>query len=236
MSRTEEVLNELSTAIQSTDLNTHAQRKLSKKGFTFSDLPVNEQILIWDKVWKSSPSFWHKVQAFFYCESLLKRPDKLKLIWPIIKEWQGYVHDWGSCDCLSKIYSKVLEEKEKLVLPTLKEWNHSDDPWKRRQSIVSLLYYHSVRKKFLPYEVMIEMVHNLVDDPDYYVQKGIGWTLRELYRTYPQKTLAYFYENADKLSSTSFSTFSKVLNKVDKDKMISLRKKTKKTSHNKSDR
>ena len=60
MSRTEEVLNELSTAIQSTDLNTHAQRKLSKKGFTFSDLPVNEQILIWDKNGTSEAEYVHQ--------------------------------------------------------------------------------------------------------------------------------------------------------------------------------
>lgn len=200
---------------------------MSKKGFSFSELPVEEQILVWDKVWKSSASFWLKIQAFFYCESLLKKPDKLILIWSTIKHWQDYVDNWGTCDCLSKIYSKILEEDSTLVLPALKEWNRSKNPWKRRQSIVSLLYYHSVRKKFLSYDVIIEMVGNLINDSDYYVQKGIGWTLRELYRTYPDKTLVYLFENSNQLSSTAFPTVSKVLNKPDKDKMIKLQKKTK---------
>lgn len=225
MDTTEEILNELSKAIHSVPLGAQPQRKLSKKGFFFSDLPLGEQILLWDQIWKNSTSFWPKVHAFFYCEKLLNKPQQLISIWPIICQWQDYVTDWGTCDCLSKIYSKVLEVNPDLVLPVLRDWNYSGDPWKRRQSIVSLIFYHSARENFLSFEVIGEMVHNLIEDKDYYVQRGVGWTLRELFRTYPDQTLTYFYRNVKSISSTAFQTISKSLPMKEKEKLLLLRRK-----------
>lgn len=220
----EESLEEVSIKVNETLFNTQSQRKLSKKGYSFSTLPVEKQIRIWDKVWKSE-FFWVKVQAFFYCEKLLKKPDDLVLIWTTIKEWQNNVNDWGTCDCLSKVYSRILEIKPKLVLPTLTLWNKSDNPWNRRQSIVSLLYYHSVRNNILPFDVIVEMIDNLKNDTEYYVQKGVGWSLRELYRAYPERTLAYLYKNAEQFSSTAFATISSKLDMHDKETLKQIRKK-----------
>lgn len=68
MSLTEKILEaslkEVSSKVKGTELNIRAQRELCKKGFSFSGLPVKNQILIWDKVWKSEVSFWMKLQAF----------------------------------------------------------------------------------------------------------------------------------------------------------------------------
>jgi hypothetical protein len=62
---------------------------LQKRIFIFS-LAVNEQILIWNFIWNNAPDFWTRIQAFFFCESLMKRPKELVLIWPIIKKMAGY--------------------------------------------------------------------------------------------------------------------------------------------------
>ena len=217
-------LDEVSRKVHQAPFNTDSQRALSKKGYTFSILPVTKQIQVWDYVWKNGKSFWIVVQAFFYCERLLKKDDDLRLIWPTVKEWQNYVTGWGLCDSLSKIYSKILELDPDTVLPVLTKWNHSTDPWKRRQSIVSLLYYNSVRKSVLPFDEILSRVDSLIADEDYYVQKGIGWTLRELYRAYPEPTVKYLLRHAQAISATAFPTVRVVLKKKEQETLKQLRK------------
>ena len=62
-------------------------------------------------------------------------------MWPVIVGWQDSVDDWGLCDALAKVYTKILEIAPDEVYRVLKRWNVDADLWKRRQSVVSLLYY-----------------------------------------------------------------------------------------------
>ena len=54
---------------------------------------------------------------------------------------------WDGSDELSSIYSRFLEVDElaSQVQEVLRSWNRSPNPWKRRQSILSLLYYSRSR-------------------------------------------------------------------------------------------
>jgi 3-methyladenine DNA glycosylase AlkD len=101
---------------------------------------------------------------------------------------QDMVDNWALSDSLSKIYSKIFEIDSELIYPVLSDWNKSENPWKRRQSIVSLLYYSSTRKNVLPFIKYIRLIKRLLTDDDYYVQKGVGWTLRELGNVYSEET------------------------------------------------
>ncbi|MCK5682604.1 DNA alkylation repair protein [bacterium] len=89
----------------------------------------------------------------------------------------------------------------------------SGNPWKRRQSVVGLIEYFSKRKKVLPFVHLIRVVEPLLDDPEYYFQKGIGWTLREIYNAYPDKTLCYIKKY---LLSISPIAYSAATEKIDK--------------------
>ena len=40
-----------------------------------------------------------------------------------------------------------LERFSKLVEPTLRQWNRSKNPWKRRASVVSTIYYASKKER-----------------------------------------------------------------------------------------
>jgi len=63
------------------------------------------------------------------------------------------------------------------ILPLCERWNRASSPWKHRQSIVGLI---AANFRVLPFSTLIGFVDALLDDDDYY-QKGIGWTLREIY-------------------------------------------------------
>ena len=135
-------------------------------------------------------------------------------MWPVIVEWQNSVDDWGLCDSLSKVYTKIIEVNEAAVYVQLKAWNTDEDKWKRRQSVVSLLYYSRTKKRFLTFSQIEQLTHPLLKDKEYYVQKGVGWALRELHNVYPNETFARLKTHIRSVSSIAFTI---ALEKMDTD-------------------
>jgi len=117
-----------------------------------------------------------------------------------------------------------LEVLPKQVYAQLKMWNTDKDLWKRRQSIVSLLYYSRTKKVHLPYNEIIPLIDNLLNDKEYYVQKGVGWSLRELYNVYPEKTFGYLKKNTKSISAIAFYAATEKLTKKEKELLKTLRK------------
>ena len=201
-----------------------AARNVFKKKFSFSNAGFEEQLDIYEHIWHNTTVWRVKLQAFFFCEAEVLKEKNLANSWDAIKEWQNSVSSWEFCDGLSKIYTKHLEVLPKEVYSQLKKWNNDKDLWKRRQSIVSLLYYSRTKKIHLSYNEIIPLIDNLVHDKEYYVQKGVGWSLRELYNVYPKKTFAYLKKNIKSISATAFYAATEKLNKNDKDLLKALRK------------
>jgi 3-methyladenine DNA glycosylase AlkD len=139
-----------------------------------------------------------------------KKMDSL-LVWEVIQHWTKQIDNWVFSDELSAKYSFLLEQEEDLVYEKLKYWNQSDFSWERRQSVVSLLYYHRQRRTFLSYDKYIQLVHPLLEDKDYFVQKGVGWALREIYQQYPEETLIYIFEHALKIAAPAYTAVTEKL-------------------------
>jgi 3-methyladenine DNA glycosylase AlkD len=216
---------EVDEMVKITSKSVNAQRRLARYKYSFSHLPFNGQILIWDYIWKNADNQgWTKTQAFFYCERYANKPKELTLSWDKLKTWQDFVANWGECDALAKLYTKILEIIPKKVLPVLKRWNKSSSQWKRRQSVVSLLYFQRTKKVFLPFETIIKSVNNLLDDKEYYVQKGVGWTLKELYQVYPKLTYEYLKNNIRRIKPAAYSHAIEKLTAKEKTQLKKIRK------------
>jgi hypothetical protein len=69
---------------------------------------------------------------------------------------------------------------------------------------VSLLEYASKRSRFLPFVKLISFVDQLLEDSEYYVQKGVAWTIREIYNVYPIETLEYLEKNILRIQPEAF--------------------------------
>jgi len=74
---------------------------------------------------------------------------------------------------------------------------------------------------------LIPLVENLLSDPDYFVQKGVGWTLRELYLAYPSETFKFMTGHFAQITLTAFAAASEKLKPAEKEKLKALRKKKK---------
>ena len=217
-------LRELRKKIKAADTAIPQQRMVFRNQFSFSTLPFREQLDIWHYIWNTSEEYLPKIHSSFYLETLLKNKVNLLGSWAIIKQWQDSADTWMYCDSLSKIYTKILEHDPDSIYPTLLKWNSSPDLWKRRQSVVSHLYYARTKKQFLPYDKIILLIENLLRDGEYYVQKGVGWSLREVYNVYPDQAWLFMKKNNQHIHSIAFSAATEKLPVNLKKELLLLRK------------
>ncbi len=95
--------------------------------------------------------------------------------------------------------------ERELVYPILDQWNRSKNPWERRQSVVSLVVRASSRRNPLPAGMILSLVQPLLKDSDHFVQRGVGWTLREAHQLYPDTISDFVEASAPQLSAIAFS-------------------------------
>ena len=216
-------LQEIAAAVAACGKTVPEMRALSKKGHLFSTLPVEEQMEVWDNIWRTTTDFHVKMQAYFYMESLLKRRDLLPAIWAVTQHWQEGVDNWCLCDSLAKIYTKVLEVMPVEVYAVLKTWNKSPNLWRRRQSVVSLLYFGRTKKVYAPFPDLADLVLPLLRDTEYYVQKGVGWTLREMHTVYPEPTLELARRHVAHIHPIAFTILLEKMTEAEKAELKQLR-------------
>jgi 3-methyladenine DNA glycosylase AlkD len=200
-SHIEEILAHLSTFHGNVPLH----RSESKRKYSFSGLPFATQLAIWDELWRTESGFWTRLHAYFFLERHCNKEIYLKEMWPVIVHWQDQVDDWGLCDALAKIYTKALVVEPEKVYRQLQEWNTDINLWKRRQSVVSLLYYSRTKKIHPTFNQVVQLLVPLLADREYYVQKGVGWTLRELRNVYPAETVIWLKQNVRSISAIAFT-------------------------------
>lgn len=146
-----------------------------------------------------------------------------KSVWLMLKTWIDKIENWEHSDNLSALYSLVVEFHPDWILPTLKKWNRSKNPWEQRASIVPLIYYASPKRKAPPVNLVLELVEPLIPSKDKYVNKAVGWTLRESYKLYPKETFAFIKKHIRELAAESFSYATERVTKIEKLELKKLR-------------
>lgn len=183
-------------------------------------LPGKQALDIWHHVYLNTPSYdLGSLALYFYQYRALEKSEFNKL-----KTWLKRCDCWEHSDDLSKIFADTLERQPDWVLPVLSKWNSAKNPWQRRQSVVSLLEYAQKRKSVQPYKTLISFIEPLLNDEEYYVQKGVGWTLREIYNVYPIEMTEFFNRRFSEIQPTAWSAATEKLDKTLKKDLNSRRK------------
>ncbi|UCC41087.1 MAG: DNA alkylation repair protein [Candidatus Aminicenantes bacterium] len=93
--------------------------------------------------------------------------------------------NWAHTDVLSgKALSYFITNKI-VEIDAFKDWTESASKWKRRSVPVTLI---DAIKTDTPLERLFKAIEPIMLDADEFVQKGLGWFLREAWKVYPQKT------------------------------------------------
>ncbi len=181
-----------------------AQRAILKRGFSFSRAPFAVQFPLWDHVWWHARSHEAKTLAAFWVDGARGAPEAAPF-WHSVSPWSAGIACWDMSDVLSGLHARLLEAVPEVVLPDLRRWNRDANPWLRRQSVVSLIHQARMRRRVLPAATILDLVAPLLADPDHYVQKGVGWCLREASVVHPDAVAGFLRAHARAVSSVAWA-------------------------------
>lgn len=210
------------TSLKVLGLRLPAMHHIEESGFTFYKESSKTILNTWNEIWSKTDVHEAMSLPLFYYRRHL---DSLDLAhWRVMKQWIERVENWEHADCLCALFSIFYEHYPKLVEPTLKKWNRSSNPWKRRASVVSTIYYASKKRSPPSRQTVLSLIEPLLRDSDSYVQKGVGWQLREAYKLWPSEILKFLEEHVTELPAITFSYATEKLTKKDKLRLKSARK------------
>ena len=188
-------------------------RTLFKQGFSVSAQPLKEQWPLWDGVWREARYFEAALMPLYFAEK--QKTAELLAQEKILNGWLKGVDNWAHSDMLSSLYARMLEEKP-ARLSLYDKWSRSKNPWERRQSLVGLMCYARMRQQHPALSDILRLVEAQLGDSHYYVQKGVGWTLRESYNVYPAGTLKFLFKHVKRLSPQAWQAATEKLAAKDK--------------------
>lgn len=189
-------------------LQVPALRQAAKAKFSFSHLPVEEQWPLWLKIWKESPIYDVKSIAMIWISNPKLKEVRLKN-WREVVAMLNEIDNWAHSDSLSSMLAEILEARPALFAQ-YKKWNRSKNPWHRRQSLVGIYCYARMRKKKIPAATALKLIKPLLKDPHFYVQRGVGWTLREVDRVDSKLQRAFVRKHVRDISSIAWFAASEL--------------------------
>ncbi len=132
--------------------------------------------------------FWHKSEReWHYCaldifEQCLKKCDETALDWIekliVQKSW------WDTVDYLApRLAGKLFLRFPEQILPYTSRWIESDNLWLQRSALIFQLSY----KAKTDFALLTAYIDLCKDSKEFFIQKAIGWALRQYARTAPEK-------------------------------------------------
>ena len=178
-------------------------RKRVKEGFSFYDLPEDEILAVWNRLWRTSPYGDVLFAALEYYAPRV-RNGASPALWPVVRHWSERVDNWCHCDGLGSLISWILASAPADVYPQLEAWNRAPDQWLRRLSLVSLIHYSGKNAVFMPVDRVLLLVKTSLADERQYVANAVGWVLRETGHAYPDEVRAFLEEHVATISPVAF--------------------------------
>lgn len=178
----------------------------------------------WDFIFKESKHFDAMSCAIYFLQENKKEIPK-ELGWSKSKTWVSFVENWVHSDNLSSVFQFYFREKVPGVRDQLVAWNLARDSsdWKKRVSLVALMAL-SKKESYPDLPICLELLDNCLKNPDYYLQKAVGWSLRQMHSCHPKEAEAYLMKNISEISSTAFTTAIEKFKPGHKDRIKEIRK------------
>ncbi len=186
---------------------TKTQVNACKQGYGFYTDDLEKTVSIYNDIYFNSTVFEVKNQAFIYIDKNYKNIS-IKTLLKILPNWVTGVDNWAHSDYLSKFLTRLIEHPSTnaKMIAYVKKWSNSTNLWERRQALVCLYYYARTKKQHVDFDLSAKIILKLINDSEYFVQKAIGWTLRESYNVYPIQTFELIKQNIKNIKPTAFTT------------------------------
>ena len=184
-------------------IKTPERRKIFKN--FFKEYKKGE-IINWEFINKCWENEYRELQysAIDYLKEMVKFltekdiPKIKKLI--VTKSW------WDTVDGIDVIVGKTALKYPK-INKTLIKWSKDKNIWLRRIAIDHQL----LRKEKTNTELLSEIIENNLNDTEFFINKAIGWALRDYSKTNPDWVRNFIEKNKDKMSKLSIKEASKYI-------------------------
>ena len=164
------------------------------------------KIIDWDFVdtcWEKEPRKYQYVAANYLkaMQSYLTKDDLPKLERLVVtKSW------WDTVDILDRVVGSLVYGKPELEERIL-QWSLSDNIWLRRVAIDHQL----LRKEKTDVQLMEKVLLNNLNQTEFFINKAIGWALRDYSKTNPEWVASFIEKNKERMAELSIREASKYL-------------------------
>ncbi|EGL87800.1 DNA alkylation repair enzyme [Streptococcus oralis SK255] len=134
-------------------------------------------------------------------QSYLTKDDLPKLERLVVtKSW------WDTVDILDRVVGSLVYDKPELG-EIIFQWSLSDNIWLRRVAIDHQL----LRKEKTDVQLMEKVLLNNLNQTEFFINKAIGWALRDYSKTNPEWVASFIEKNKERMAELSIKEASKYL-------------------------
>ena len=161
--------------------------------------------------WESVELCWQKPQReyqYIACDYLVKMekfttladlPKLKKLV--ITKSW------WETVDTLVKVFTDLYLSYPSEMTPIMLTWSEDSNLWVKRVA----LEFQLLLKKQTDTELLAKIIINNLGSDEFFINKAIGWALRDYSKTDPKWVAGFIATYRNELSALSIREGSKYL-------------------------
>lgn len=166
------------------------------------------KVIDWDFIencWNKEEREFQYVVVYYLkaMQKFLKREDISRLKYLIVtKSW------WDTVDLLAKVVGSLvlrIEGYDQIML----EWSKDSNIWLKR---VAILYQLSLKEK-VDKQVLERILVNNLGDSGFFINKAIGWALRDYSKFNPEWVREFIEKNKNGMANLSIREASKYLDK-----------------------
>ncbi len=109
------------------------------------------------------------------------------------------IRNWAHTDILCGMILSHFLTGNIITPQDFSPWTKSSSKWKKRSVPVTFI---EILKTGVSIDKLLEIIEPLMSDPEKFVQKGLGWFLREAWKIHPEKIEAYLIKWKERCGRT----------------------------------
>lgn len=122
------------------------------------------------------------------------RPDALPLVEHILRTGRS----WAYVDDVSIHVVRPILQNHPEASPILDRWATDSDFWMRRAALLTLLW--PIRQDGGQVDRVLAFADPMLEEREFFIRKAIGWVLREIGQSQPERVVAWLEPRLDRLS------------------------------------
>ena len=119
---------------------------------------------------------------------------------------------WALVDAIApRIVGPLFERHRERVGPVLDRWAEDEDFWLRRAALLALLV--PLRRGGGDWRRFVRYADDMLGEREYFLRKAIGWVLREVAKTHPERVVEFLSPRLARVSGLTFREATKHLSR-----------------------